>query len=86
MIALYHQGQFKAVLSKLDLLIEKSPYVSMLSNLQSSSRADLLINDGAFDSFKRVLSLTPDRAEIYYTRESIRKKMDAWEAAIDCCN
>ena len=86
MIALYHQVQFKAVLSKLDLLIEKSPHVSMLFNLQGSSRAALLINDGAFDSFKRVLSLTPDRAEIYYTRENIRKKMDAWEAAIDSCN
>ena len=55
----------------------------MLFNLQGSSRAALLINDGAFDSFKRVLSLTPNRAKIYYTRKNIQKKMDAWEAAID---
>ncbi len=73
-MALCHQGQFTEVLSKLDLLLEVFPDASAVYNLQGASSAALGRYDGAVDSFKRALSLTPDDTSIYFNIGNLQKK------------
>ena len=72
-MALCHQGQFTEVLSKLDLLLEVFPDASAVYNLQGASSAALGRYDGAVDSFKRALSLTPDDTSIYFNVGNLQK-------------
>ena len=81
-MALYNQGQFTEVLSKLDLLLEEFPQVPVLYNLQGSSRAALCMYSTAIDSFKQGLKLKPNDADIYFNMGNMHKKTGAWDTAI----
>ena len=80
--ALYNQGQFTEVLSKLDLLLKAFPQVPFLCNLQGSSRSALCMYSTAIDIFKQGLKVKPNHADIYFDMGNMHKKTGAWDTTI----